>query len=226
MSTNPVTLEKVRDILSVHVPLYKWRSPIYQTVLLNQLRGMWDPQLQTILDIGGGTGLLAHAIKTLFGVRHMAALDVEDRFLKALDIDFSVFDGRRIPFPDASFDGVMILNVLHHVPQGMRAELLLEARRIVGNGPIYIKDHLSCGWLDDLRLFVLDLLGNLPFSGMVRAKYLRAKDWATLAAMTGHRIETQASGVYRSGPSSWVFPVRLEVCMKWLPVTEKSQVRQ
>ena len=226
MSTNPVTLEKVRDILSVHVPLYKWRSPIYQTVLLNQLRGMWDPQLQTILDIGGGTGLLAHAIKTLFGVRHMAALDVEDRFLKALDIDFSVFDGRRIPFPDESFDGVTILNVLHHVPEELRLQLLLEARRVVGNGPIYIKDHLSCGLLDDLRLLFLDLLGNLPFSGMVRAKYLRAKDWATLAAMTGHRIETQASGVYRSGPSSWVFPVRLEVCMKWLPVTEKSQVRQ
>ena len=226
MSMNPVTLESVRDILSVHVPLYKWRRPIYQTVLLDQLRAMWDPQLRTILDIGGGTGLLAHAIKALFDVGHMTAVDVEDRFLKALDIDFSIFDGRRIPFPDASFDGVTILNVLHHVPEGMRAELLLEARRIVGNGPIYIKDHFSCGWLDDLRLFVLDLLGNLPFSGMVRAKYLRAADWAALAEITGHRIETQASGAYRSGPSSWIFPNRLEICMKWLPLNEQMQVRQ
>jgi ubiquinone/menaquinone biosynthesis C-methylase UbiE len=215
---NPVTLENMRDILSVHAPLYKWRRPIYQTVLVDQLREIWDPKLRTILDIGGGTGLLAHAIKTLFGVRHMAAVDVEDRFLKALDIESSVFDGRRLPFPDASFDGVTILNVLHHVPEAVRPALMNEARRIVGNGPIYIKDHLSCGWVDDLRLFMLDLLGNLPFSGMVRAKYLRSLDWAALAEITGHRIETQVSDAYRSGPTSWLFPNRLEICMKWLPL--------
>jgi len=137
-----------------------------------------------------------------------------------------VFDGRRLPFSDAFFDGVTILNVLHHVPEVVRRTLLIEQRRTVGNGPIYIKDHLSCGWLDDLRLFVLDLLGHLPFSGMAPAKHLRALDWAALAEITGHRIETQASGAYRSGAASLLFPNRLEICMKWLPLTQQTQAVQ
>ena len=137
-----------------------------------------------------------------------------------------VFDGRRLPFSDSSFDGVTILKVLHHVPEAVRPALMSEAHPIVGNEPIYIKDHLACGWVDDLRLFVLDLLGNLPFSGMAPAKCLRAVDWAALAEIIGHRIETQASAAYRSRPASWLFPVRLEICMKRLPLSRHMQAPQ
>jgi hypothetical protein len=110
-----------------------------------------------------------------------------------------------------------LFNVLHHVPVAFRAPLLCECRRVVGDGPIYIKDHLSGGRLDDARLAALDLMGNMPFGGMLTARYLRNDDWRSLAHETGHGSSERISGAYRRGAFEAVFPNRLEVSMVWRP---------
>src|SRR5581483_9975648 len=102
-----------------------------------------------------------------------------------LDIDTALYDGEALPFPDASFDCVLLFNVLHHVPVAARARLLAECRRVAGTGPLYIKDHVSRGAVDDMRLAVLDFVGNVPFHGMVTASYLREAEWNELAQLTG-----------------------------------------
>lgn len=178
---------------------------------------MWDFSHRSALDVGGGTGVMAQAVKTLFRLERVASVDVEDRYLPGLDIETSVYDGHRLSFGDGAFDCILLFNVLHHVPVAGRAALLRECRRVAGDGPIYIKDHLSAGVLDFSRLSILDLLGNVPFHGMLSAHYLSEADWSTLALATGDRECARLSGAYRGGAFEILFPNRLEISMKWTP---------
>src|SRR5262249_44500079 len=97
-----------------------------------------------------------------------------------------------------------------------------ECARVTGAGPIYIKDHVAASPLDRARLVVLDLMGNLPFGGMVKASYLTAESWQCLAAAAGYHIDRQISGAPRSGYFERVFPNRLEVPMRLLPANQSK----
>ena len=211
-----ISLARVQPLIARHLPLYRTKLPTYQTELLRAFETLWDPAHTRVLDVGGGTGIIAQAMKDLFGIAHVTSVDVQDRFLKSLDIETRVYDGARLPFEDASFDCVTFSNVLHHVPVAVRPGLMRECVRVAGGGPIYIKDHLATSRLDHGRLFVLDALGNVPFGGMVEASYLTAADWNTLASDCGCRIDRQISGAYRSGAFAQLFPNRLEVTMRWV----------
>lgn len=209
---------RVAEVLGKHVSLYRRRRPVYQTVLLQSLRYLWDSDDQQMLDVGGGTGVIAQAIHDLFPVERIVSVDVEDRFLSALSIETATYDGTRLPFSDASFDCVLLSNVLHHVPARSRLALLHECSRVAGCGRLYIKDHLATSALDRTRLAVLDCIGNAPFHGMVRGTYLGPSDWATLSTLAGYRVESQVCGAYRAGLLARLFPNRLEITMRWVKV--------
>lgn len=209
-----LSLAAVQALIGRHIPLYRSHAPTYHAVLLQSLFALWDPAHARILDVGGGTGIIAQAMKDLFGVAHVTSVDVEDRFLKTLDIETRVYDGVVLPFADASFDCVTFSNVLHHVPPAARDGLMRECARVAGDGPIYIKDHVARSRLDHARLFILDAIGNVPFGGMVKASYLSDGDWERLAANCGYRIDQRIAGVYRQGLFAKGFPSRLEVTMR------------
>jgi hypothetical protein len=107
---------------------------------------------------------------------------------------------------------------MHHVEIPDRVPLMNEVRRVVA-GPVYIKDHVATGVVDNVRLAVLDLMGNLPFSGMLRARYLTRAAWEDLAAATGYTIDWGGRQTYRRGLFALLFPNRLEVTMRWTPRT-------
>lgn len=215
---NPISVEDVQRCMAPHLPIYTWHRPSYQYVALTGLQRLWDCAHSRVLDVGGGTGVMAEALKTLFDLKHVTSVDVHDRFLNSLSIETRVYDGVTLPFGDSSFDCVLLFNVLHHVPPGQRLALLSECRRVAGRGPLYIKDHISRGVIDDARLAVLDLLGNAPFHGMVTASYLSPADWRELASTAGYQADDQVLGDYRAGLMRVLFPNRLEVCMKWHPL--------
>ena len=212
------TLASVQALVARHIPLYRVHAPTYQTTLLQSLRAIWDPAHTRVLDVGGGTGIIAQAMKDLFRLASVTAVDVQDRFLKSLDIETLVYDGATLPFADGAFDCVTFSNVLHHVPPVVRPALMRECARVAGRGPIYIKDHLAGSALDHARLFVLDAMGNVPFGGMVKASYLTAGDWEGLAAGCGYRIDRQVGGSYRAGLFERLFPNRLEVTLRLVRV--------
>lgn len=217
MTAADISVDRVAELLSQRLPIYKWRRPVYQAAMLSALAEVWDPATRRLLDIGGGTGVIAQAVHDLFGVDKIVSIDVEDRFLQDLQIETATYDGRRLPFPDGAFDAVMFNNVLHHVEVADRPALIRECRRVAPHGALYIKDHLARSPLDHLRLGALDFIGNVPFHGMVKARYLEAKDWEALAAEGGYRIERRVAGRYRSGPFGLAFPNTLEITMKWVP---------
>lgn len=206
-------IETVAAILGRHTALYRRMKPTYQTQLLTSLTSLWDPTHRNVLDVGGGTGLLAEAMRHVFGLDRVVSVDVADRFLPDLGIETARFDGIHLPFCDGSFDAVVLNNVLHHVPRPARAALLRDCAR-VSRGPIYIKDHIAKSRLDTLRLAALDVIGNVPFSGMVSAHYLAPRAWTELAAAAGLVIKAETGGAYRAGLMAQIFPNRLEATMR------------
>ena len=90
-----------------------------------------------VLDFGAGVGYSV----PFFG-RHMprARVTCLDVSQKSLDIgaakhggvaDFRHFDGKRIPYPDGTFDVALASCVFHHIPHSEHVELLAEIRRVL-----------------------------------------------------------------------------------------------
>jgi SAM-dependent methyltransferase len=207
-----ISLDDVTRCLASRIPLYEWRRPTYQAALLRSLGRIWQAGHKRVLDIGGGTGIVAQAMKELFPVDQVVSIDIKNRYIAGLDIETRTYDGTTLPFEDKQFDCVMLCNVLHHVPAESRVRLLKECGRV--SGTLYIKDHLAESPFDHLRLTILDLIGNIPFGGMTSAAYIGRAEWPNLAGQAGFQITEWQYDRYREGISSRIFPNRLEVLMR------------
>jgi SAM-dependent methyltransferase len=197
--------------------MYRKKVPFYQAIMLDSLRELWLAPCEKLLDVGAGTGVIAEAISKLFPVGYVQAIDVVDRFCTSISVPTQKYDGTTLPFESGSFDAATLNNVMHHVPISARTNLLRDIRRVV-EGPVYIKDHERRGRLDDVRLGALDAIGNIPFSGMVRAQYLSRREWESLATQSGYRIAARAKPrLYRKRPYTALFPNRLEVTLRLEP---------
>jgi SAM-dependent methyltransferase len=94
-----------------------------------------------ILELGGGNGLQA---KTLQSWGHVVtSLDVEIEEGKSY-FPVTLYDGRTLPFPPATFDAVFSSNVLEHVTD--LAELLAEAKRVLRPAGIMIHMLPTPSW--------------------------------------------------------------------------------
>ena len=97
----------------------------------------------TVLDVGCGTGFIAHHLSALLRTS-VVGLDVVDH--TSTNIDYRRFDGRHFPVADQSFDAVLLCYVLHHAQD---ARLLLdEVRRVLRDGGVSIiyEDNPACWW--------------------------------------------------------------------------------
>ncbi len=83
------------------------------------------PDKGNIIDIGAGTCVTAHLLQES-GFRATAA-DIAD-FSVISSVEPVVFDGRRLPFEDQSFDCALVAFVLHHTRNP--DEILAEAKRV------------------------------------------------------------------------------------------------
>lgn len=217
ISIPTVEAQAVQTLLATHLPIYRSKVPHYQTDMLNSLAELWAGSHESLLDIGGGTGVIAEAISKFLPVANVQSVDLVDRFCPSLSIATQQYDGRQLPFPDQHFSAATMNNVLHHVPVTERVSLLREIRRVV-EGPLYIKDHATTGWLDDARLTALDAIGNIPFGGMIKASYLSHQDWEDLAQASGWVISAFAKlRAYRNGLMAVAFPNRLEITIRFDP---------
>lgn len=82
----------------------------------------------SVLDVGCGTGHLSAYLREMYAAVP-TGIDVNDS--RQTDIPFAEFDGTSIPFPDKSFDHVILSEVLHHShdPVRLSAECVRVARR-------------------------------------------------------------------------------------------------
>jgi SAM-dependent methyltransferase len=111
-------------------------------------RELWPPMVAfleeagrpcRLLDIGCGAGralkaAIEHGCDSV-GIDLSANQLQEARMLVGDDVQLVQADMRRIPFPDRSFDRIMMIAALHHLPdRGARVEALREAKRLLVDG--------------------------------------------------------------------------------------------
>jgi ubiquinone/menaquinone biosynthesis C-methylase UbiE len=103
------------------------------------LQWLAPPASARWLDVGCGTGILAHTLLQLSSPATVVGIDPEfgqvaqaSRGLAAGRATFQVADARRLPFADASFDIAASALVLNFIPE--RQQALAEMRRITSAG--------------------------------------------------------------------------------------------
>jgi 2-polyprenyl-3-methyl-5-hydroxy-6-metoxy-1,4-benzoquinol methylase len=151
-------------------------------------RGMADlaVRAETMLDIGCGNGLLARDIAARVGAKSVRGVDVKVREETAIPVEG--FDGKELPFADASFDLVTIADVLHHAEDP--EVLVREAIRVLSpDGKLVIKDHFRVGPVSNAVLLAMDVLGNYSTGVLVRGRYLSPSQWVALVAEGGGNVD-------------------------------------
>jgi ubiquinone/menaquinone biosynthesis C-methylase UbiE len=94
-----------------------------------------------ILDVGCGSGIVGDSFKKYFQ-SEVYGIDIIDQ--RVSKIPFSLYDGKNVPFPDNSFDNVLINFVLHHCEDPVY--VLSEARRVLSQkGKIIIYEDIPDG---------------------------------------------------------------------------------
>lgn len=158
------------------------------------------PQAHSVLDVGCGDGLIDALVLERRG--DLSIRGVELQLRPAAQIHVTPFDGRKLPFPDQSFDSVLFCDVLHHTdsPLAMLQEAVRVARKC-----ILIKDHVVQGWLARPTLRFMDFIGNAPHGVVLPYNYLTGPQWdAAFGAcrLTPRRVERRL-GLYPPWADFW-----------------------
>lgn len=146
-------------------PYEHWVTEAYRRFFVDlddftKLMGSWVPQAHRILEVGCGEGAMTERITRAYPSAHVAAIDITPRLGRLFhgrtsNVTFSkefVEDvARREP---ASFDLVVIVDVLHHVPVGARRSLMGAVDQAMKpGGSLLLKDWVMSSspvhWLCD-----------------------------------------------------------------------------
>jgi SAM-dependent methyltransferase len=138
---------------------------------------------RSLLDIGCGEGSVALAIAARIGAERVAGVDVKVQ--PGVPIEAFTYDGLHLPFPDGTFEAVVISDVLHHCqdPVAVLREALRVADRVVA-----IKDHFRFGPVSEKLLLWMDQVGNAAHDIHVRGTYFGPREWAEMVTAAGGKI--------------------------------------
>ena len=118
-------------------------------------------QEQRIIELGCGNARLVRALIERFAGSQVVGLEVDAKqHAKNLEAPeprllFMAAGAEAVPFPDASFDGAMMLKSLHHVPMPAMDAALKEVARVVKPGGwLYVSEPMFAGAFNEIaRLY-------------------------------------------------------------------------
>lgn len=167
---------------------------------------------QTILDVGCGIGdlhpFLAHVDRKITGV------DVSGESIKIAQEtkpanSYSIYDGRVLPFDKGTFDVVLTVCVMHHVPPAGWQDFICEMVRVTKKGGmIAIFEHNPFNPLTRLAV------NRCPFDA--DAVLLRAKQVEGMLLKTG-QVTPQSDYIFFT-PFKHPFFKKLDNLFSWLPL--------
>jgi SAM-dependent methyltransferase len=186
------------DILSRIHGGYVYRRRV--KILAELLAARLPPEAE-VLDVGTGDGLIAHLIQRQrpdVRIRGIETFLRKDPF-----IPIDSFDGRTIPFPDASFDLVMLIDMLHHTDDPVA--MMREAVRVTRKS-ILVKDHTADGPLARRVLRMMDWVGGARHGFALPYNYLTTKQWDDAFGNLGLTVVSweDTLSLY-PWPATWLF---------------------
>lgn len=131
-----------------------------------------------ILDLGCGSGIAAKNFQDFFQTK-VIGVDIKDR--RIFPILFEKINGKTLPFPDCSFDIVLISYVLHHSQNPTL--LLKEAKRVSKRVIVY--EDLPEGILSKIYCKFHGLTFNKFFQKDNAASFKTAKEWKEIFEKIG-----------------------------------------
>jgi len=159
------------------------------------------PQNARVLDVGCGDGLLAKLIMQERPDVEIQGIDVLLR--NRSHIPVSLFDGGTIPHADESFDVVMFVDVLHHMPD---PNILVREAARVARQSIIIKDHTRNGLFADTTLRFMDWVGNARHGVELPYNFWPRKRWLEFFGQLNLELQLWKKdlNIYPR-PASWLF---------------------
>jgi ubiquinone/menaquinone biosynthesis C-methylase UbiE len=176
------------------------------------------PNGSRLLDIGCGDGQIAKLIVARRSGVKATGIDVLLR--PKTHIPVAKYDGTTIPFEDASFDMVMLIDVLHHTENP--AALLREATRVTRRY-VLLKDHFRNGVFAEATLRLMDWIGNIHHGVTLPYHYLSETEWRRIYDQVAVRpVETKRKLNLYPQPANLVFGRGLH----FIALLEKEPQRQ
>ena len=130
------------------------------------------PPAASVLDVGCGDGLLTRFVADRRPDCALRGVDILVRGRTHVPVDR--FDGEHLPHPDASFDAVLFVDVLHHAAD---PEALLQEGARVARRWIVLKDHTADGALASATLAFMDRVSNRRHGIEIPHHYWSAARW-------------------------------------------------
>ena len=123
----------------------------------NRIKNFLD-QDDLLLDLGAGKCALSWKLKQ--EAYNTTPVDVQNLSFCS-EIEPIIYDGKKLPFADNSFDKVLLLTVLHHIPE---PEIVIREALRVADELIIIEDVYT-NQLHKYLTFFTDSLFNFEFIG-------------------------------------------------------------
>ena len=135
-----------------------------------------------ILDLGCGSAIIAKVFQNFFQAE-LIGVDVNDR--RIFPIPFEIINGKSLPFPENSFDVVLIAYVLHHSQDPFL--LLKEAKRVTRD-KILIYEDLSEGFFSKLFCKFHGISFDSLFQNRHQTSFKSEKEWQELFENLGLKL--------------------------------------
>ena len=164
--------------------VHQWFVADRRATVLSEHLAALIPAHARVLDVGCGDGRLSNLVARQRPDIELRGVEVLLRDAPAIPIE--PYDGKELPFADAAFDAVMLVDVLHHTDDP--AAVLREAQRVASRA-IIIKDHLCEGWMARPTLRFMDRVGNRRYGVSLPYNYLTLRQWHAAFAELGLCIE-------------------------------------
>jgi SAM-dependent methyltransferase len=197
------------------------RSVLKQAKLKKILQLLIDPTGKTNLDIGGDNGVISYLLRQRGG--HWCSADLEPKTVSAIrelvGSDVYQIDGRTVPFADQTFDQIVIVDFLEHIPDDRR--FVRELARVSKPGGTLIVNvpHLKPGSLLNRfrhRIGLTDAWHghlrpgyDLPGLERLLQPYFRIEQATSYSGTFSELVDTTLNGLYEAmrrrkqgGPSS------------------------
>jgi SAM-dependent methyltransferase len=135
--------------------------------------------LEVACGAGLGLGLLARVARRTVGgdIDKLNCAMAKKTYCGRADVQVKQFDGQKLPFPDASFDVVILYEALYYIRSP--DSFFRESRRVLRPGGTLLISSVNCRWAE---------FNPSPFS----VKYFDAAELADSLARCGFQVEMHA----------------------------------